>query len=281
MGFRTVVSPARWPIAAGLMMVLLLTLGGVAPRTAAQPAAAQPAGCQSFPQTGHTVCGRFLVYWQTHGGLAQQGYPLSEEFVETTPLDGKPHTVQYFERAVFEYHAENAPPYDVLLAQLGTYLAHQRYTQGFSVTGGQVPFMEDRTDPVLALNSFYNAINRKEYDRAYGYFEGAPNPNPSLAPPLAQFAAGYADTTSVTLAVGRVTSEGAAGSTYATVPVVITATHANGSTTVYSGCYTLWRTNPGISCDPTAVLWRIYQAQIGVAPAGKTVDQLLAQPCGQ
>jgi carboxyl-terminal processing protease len=29
--------------------------------------------------------------------------------------------VQYFERAVFEYHPENEPPYDVLLSQLGKY----------------------------------------------------------------------------------------------------------------------------------------------------------------
>src|SRR5689334_11384520 len=45
--------------------------------------------CQTFSQTGHTVCGRFLIYWQQHGGLAQQGYPLSEEFTETSQLNGK------------------------------------------------------------------------------------------------------------------------------------------------------------------------------------------------
>src|SRR5438876_785930 len=88
-------------IAGALALGLLLSLGGAARPIAAQPVT-QPAGCQTFPETGHTVCGRFLTYWQSHGGLAQQGYPLSEEFVETTPLDGKPHTVQYFERAVFE-----------------------------------------------------------------------------------------------------------------------------------------------------------------------------------
>ncbi|MFL5735444.1 MAG: alpha/beta fold hydrolase, partial [Chloroflexia bacterium] len=36
-------------------------------------------------------------------------------------LNGKPYTVQYFERAVFELHPENAAPYDVLLSQLGTF----------------------------------------------------------------------------------------------------------------------------------------------------------------
>ena len=26
------------------------------------------------------------------------------------------------------------------------------------------------------LKSYYNAVNRKEYERAYSYFSGAPNP---------------------------------------------------------------------------------------------------------
>src|SRR5438876_3625540 len=37
------------------------------------------AGCNTFRETGKTVCGRFLQYWQTHGGLAQQGYPISSQ----------------------------------------------------------------------------------------------------------------------------------------------------------------------------------------------------------
>ena len=69
------------------------------------PAAAQTSS-RYFPETGHTVQGRFLAYWEQHGGLAQQGYPLSDEFTEVSPTDGKPYTVQYFERAVFEYHPE-------------------------------------------------------------------------------------------------------------------------------------------------------------------------------
>src|SRR5205823_5630937 len=75
-----------------------------------------------FPQTGHYVGRLFLKYWQEHGGLAQQGYPLSDEFTEVSPLDGKSYTVQYFERAVFELHPEYAgTPYDVLLSQLGIF----------------------------------------------------------------------------------------------------------------------------------------------------------------
>ena len=61
-----------------------------------------------FAQTGHTLGGRFLSYWQQYGGLAMFGYPLSEQFQEVATTDGKTYTVQYFERARFEYHPENA-----------------------------------------------------------------------------------------------------------------------------------------------------------------------------
>lgn len=84
-------------------------------------------GCRTFPETGRTVCGKFLQYWDSHGGLAQQGYPIGPEIAEKSELNGQTYTVQYFERAVFELHPENKAPYDVLLSQLGTYQAQRRY----------------------------------------------------------------------------------------------------------------------------------------------------------
>lgn len=85
---------------------------------------------QVFPETGKTVGGLFLDYWQENGGLAQQGFPISDLVGERSELDGKGYTVQYFERAVFEYHPENEAPYDVLLSQLGTFRYKQKYPQG-------------------------------------------------------------------------------------------------------------------------------------------------------
>jgi hypothetical protein len=81
-----------------------------------------------FPQTHHTLGGVFRTYWEAHGGLMQQGYPLSDEVTAISPLDGKPYTTQYFERAVFEYHPEHAgTPYEVLLSQLGTFDYRDKY----------------------------------------------------------------------------------------------------------------------------------------------------------
>ena len=93
-----------------------------------------------FPETGHTIGGIFRAYWESHGGLAQQGYPLTEEFSEQSTLDGKTYTVQYFERAIFEHHPENAgTPYEVLLTQLGKYWLDSRYPKGTNPAAAPVP----------------------------------------------------------------------------------------------------------------------------------------------
>ncbi|HUP26976.1 MAG TPA: plastocyanin/azurin family copper-binding protein, partial [Chloroflexia bacterium] len=78
-------------------------------------------GSIQFKETGKHLGGRFLEYWQKNGGLAQQGFPISDEFTEKSDLNGQTYRVQYFERAVFELHPENKAPYDVLLSQLGKF----------------------------------------------------------------------------------------------------------------------------------------------------------------
>ncbi len=84
--------------------------------------------CRYFPDTRHNVCNNFIDYWQSHGldlndpgnsyreSLALFGLPISEPFTDTQSGE----TVQYFERAIFEYHPENkGTPYEVLLTLLG------------------------------------------------------------------------------------------------------------------------------------------------------------------
>ena len=71
-----------------------------------------------FAETGHCIRGLFLAYWQAHGGLTLNGYPLTDERVEVL-ADGNAYAVQYFERTRMEYHPENQPPYNVLLGQFG------------------------------------------------------------------------------------------------------------------------------------------------------------------
>jgi hypothetical protein len=97
-----------------------------------------PAGdCRAFAETGHAICGALLAAWRADGlnldgdpsigeneSLALFGLPLSDATPERGS-DGQTYTVQWFERARFELHPENAPPYNVLLGLLGRELSPQ------------------------------------------------------------------------------------------------------------------------------------------------------------
>ena len=111
----------KTPLLVAVIALLLTTL----PMAGGTAKAEEP---QFFPETGHTVHGLFLTYWDTHGGLAQQGYPISDEFQEVSDTDGKTYTMQYFQRAVFEHHPEFAgTPSEVLLSLLGVFYYNDKY----------------------------------------------------------------------------------------------------------------------------------------------------------
>lgn len=84
-----------------------------------------------FPETGHNLRYGFLNYWKNNGGLERFGYPISEEFRQVDPETGKVFVMQWFERARFEYHPENKPPYDILLGLLGNQLKKPTSAEAF------------------------------------------------------------------------------------------------------------------------------------------------------
>jgi len=68
-----------------------------------------------FSETGHNVKGDFLKFYELNpNAVFLYGYPITEEFVTK---DGK--TVQYFQRARFEYRADLPEGQRVQLMQLG------------------------------------------------------------------------------------------------------------------------------------------------------------------
>ena len=76
--------------------------------------------CTFYAATGHRFCFGFRAYWQSHGGLAIFGYPISEEFQENG------YTVQYFERQRLEYHPENSPAWQIEGGLLGVQVMAMR-----------------------------------------------------------------------------------------------------------------------------------------------------------
>jgi hypothetical protein len=94
-------------------------------------------GVRYFSETGHTLRGSFRSYWESNGGLMRFGYPLTEEFAEMNHDDGRTYTVQYFERARFEYHPEYAgTQYEVLLGLLGNWVTAGRQAEAPFVRTG-------------------------------------------------------------------------------------------------------------------------------------------------
>jgi hypothetical protein len=99
------------------------------------PAALPPAtipgkGSRTFPETGKTVNGIFLDYWNKTNGLRQHGFPISDVIQEVADMDGNRYAVQYFERSLFEYHPELPPDQQVQLAQLGRMRYKLKYPSG-------------------------------------------------------------------------------------------------------------------------------------------------------
>jgi hypothetical protein len=85
-------------------------------------AAPPPPNTTFFPQTGHSVSLGFKHFFDTRGGLDLFGYPTTEEIKENG------WTVQYFQRARFEYHPEFAGTrYEVELGLLGDLTAGQTF----------------------------------------------------------------------------------------------------------------------------------------------------------
>ncbi|HEU4792159.1 MAG TPA: polysaccharide deacetylase family protein [Nitrolancea sp.] len=113
--------PGSWPERYDVLLGLLgnTATAGRSGEAPFRPTSAK-SNCDFYAPTGHNLCGGFRGYWNAFGGLPIFGYPISEEFAERNPDDGQVYTVQYFERARFEWHPGSWPErYDVLLGRLG------------------------------------------------------------------------------------------------------------------------------------------------------------------
>jgi hypothetical protein len=133
-------------------------------------------------------------------------------------------------------------------------------------------YLDDRSDAEAIVNSFYNAINRREFSRAWSYF-GETKPSADFE----SFVAGFEDTKSVRVVTGEASVEGAAGSTYFNIPVAIAATGADDTERVFAGCYTARLINPQIQEPPFTGL---HLERGALKPADQSVEEALPANCG-
>jgi heat shock protein HslJ len=129
------------------------------------------------------------------------------------------------------------------------------------------PGSDPRSDPLATLAAYYDAINARDYRRAYSFWD---SPTTSFE----QFARGFADTDRVRLLVEPSTHvEGAAGSAYADISTIVVATTKVGSERVFAGCYVMRRSNVQDRG------WKIYRGNISQVPSSSGVSRLLSQAC--
>ncbi|PYE84263.1 hypothetical protein [Pseudoroseicyclus aestuarii] len=107
------------------------------------------------------------------------------------------------------------------------------------------PYRDDRTSAASVVRSYYNAIDRDEFARAWAYWQ-----QPPASTSFTSFADGYDGAASTRVVLGTDRTEGAAGSLYHRIPVVIAATSDAGDTGIFAGCFTLRLADPTIQEPP-------------------------------
>jgi hypothetical protein len=135
-------------------------------------------------------------------------------------------------------------------------------------------YMDDRSTAESVLESFYNAIDRQEYARAWSYYKDGEG-----VPKFDDFVNGYSSTKSVDLTVGETSDEGAAGSTFYTVPVSLVAVDSSGKHSYFAGCYTLRLADPQIQAAPPFDPLHIVEGHLKKAKGAGDAD--LPDDCGQ
>ena len=136
-------------------------------------------------------------------------------------------------------------------------------------------FVDNRSGPVETVSSLLNALNLKQYVRAYSYYQ-----DPTTYPgAYDSYAAGYANTDTITVTFGTVQNEGAAGSTYYKVPLAEKVLTTGSTTQTFVGCYTLRLGQPANQTTPPFHPMGITAGQFSQVANGSDVTALLATAC--
>jgi hypothetical protein len=136
-------------------------------------------------------------------------------------------------------------------------------------------YMDDRSTAAALILSYYNAVNRQEYLRAYSYWGDPANTVGSYD----VFSNGYRDTGSVAVVIGQVYAEGAAGTSYFTVPVALNVTNTDQTRHKYAACYVLRLPQPGNFGAPPISPMNIYRGIAKTVSLNTSDAATLAAAC--
>lgn len=113
-------------------------------------------------------------------------------------------------------------------------------------------------DAVQLIRNYYRWINQKKYQGAFNIWEKREDGYAANGQSFEKFAGGFGDTASVSVEIGAPGEiEGAAGSNYIEIPVVISAMTKSGKAQKFAGTYTMRSSN--MADDKS---WYIYSAKV-------------------
>jgi len=146
---------------------------------------------------------------------------------------------------------------------------------GSSLNIDKTNFIDTRSGPVETVSSLLNALNRKQFVRAYSYFQ-----DPASFPgPYETYAAGYADTDVISVIFGSFQSEGAAGSLYYKLPMALHVLTTSSAQQTFVGCYTLRLAQPSVQGTPPFQPMGILSGKFTQVSISTDVTPLLPTAC--
>lgn len=115
---------------------------------------------------------------------------------------------------------------------------------------------------VAVVTLYYSALNAHDYATAWQQWGEDGPPNQSLT----KFTAGFAHTRATHVTIGQLEpAEGAAGSIYQSVPVIVDATLDDGKHQRFTGEYVVRRVNGVDGATPAQLRWHIDSAHLTAA----------------
>ncbi|PYE89666.1 hypothetical protein C7477_103175 [Phyllobacterium leguminum] len=149
---------------------------------------------------------------------------------------------------------------------------HQPAVAQEEATGPLAGYLDDRSSPEALIRSYYNAVNRQEYARAYSYYS-----EEGREPDFDKYAKGYQNTKSVEIKLGKAQPDGAAGSIYWSLPIAVKSVSTDGKDTVFTGCYTLRLANPANQAVPPFHPMSIMTGSL--TPSEKSLEESVPEQC--
>jgi len=133
-------------------------------------------------------------------------------------------------------------------------------------------YIDNRSDAVGVISSYLNAINLREYVRAYSYWQ---TPQEDYE----TFAAGFTTTESVTAQFGTVIPNPGAGQVFYQLPVAMLSQLNDGSRQTFVGCYTLHMTQPHLQSSIPYQSLGILEASVDLVDNNAEIAGLLSTAC--